>query len=253
MKKALAEFAARSGRKIDIFDNVSSTNDVLRGNGYAHGSVVIAESQSAGRGQRGNSWSSQPNMNLTFSLLVHPRALRADKQFYISKTVSLAMCGTLAGFGITAVVKWPNDIYIGDRKAAGILIENDLSGTNISASIIGIGLNVNQTEFEPALPNPASMASATGATFDRAEVLKAFLEEFERHYGVLSAKETGTIDREYMRRVYRLGEEHTYALGAGGSRFKGTIIDIEPSGELVVRHSDGHLGRYLFKEIEYIL
>lgn len=121
--------------------------------------------QSRGRGQRGNSWSSSAGANLTFSVVLCPGFLETAQQFYLSKAVSLAVCDTVESFGVRPQVKWPNDIYIDGRKVAGILIENDLAGNFLSRSVVGIGINVNQTEFDPALPNPTSLAVAAAGSW----------------------------------------------------------------------------------------
>ena len=158
VRRRLEEFASRTGFALGFFDELASTNDEARDARYMNGAVVIAERQSRGRGQRGNSWSSAEGMNLTFSAVLCPAGLRAESQFYLSKAVALSVSDTVDSFGIESRIKWPNDIYVGDGKVAGILIENDLMGACISRSIAGIGLNVNQTAFDPALPNPTSLA-----------------------------------------------------------------------------------------------
>ena len=147
-------------------DNVDSTNTYLSGiaSNSPHGTCVLADRQSAGRGQRGNTWESEPGKNLTFSVLLRPDGLHASQQFRISQAVSLAITDTLDGFlpeGIEAKVKWPNDIYVGNRKICGILIENTLCGAAIQHSIIGIGLNINQRDFLSDAPNPVSLYQLT--------------------------------------------------------------------------------------------
>ena len=155
-------------------------------------------------------------------------------------------------FGIESRIKWPNDIYVGDGKVAGILIENDLMGACISRSIAGIGLNVNQTAFDPALPNPTSLALQKGAEFDRSEV-------FERFYGFLTVRcrqldggDYGKLDEDYIARLYRFGERHPFVDGLTGERFRGTIWDVLYGGELRVEKETGEICDYLFKEIEYV-
>ena len=167
MKEILAQFARQAGVTIDILEQTDSTNNRAAESRYGAGDVVIAERQEAGRGQRGNSWSSTPGENLTFSVVLRPDFLPAERQFRISKAVALAVADTIAEAGLRPAIKWPNDIYIGDRKVTGILIENDLMGPYLSRSVIGIGLNVNQTRFDPALPNPTSLAAEAGHPFDR--------------------------------------------------------------------------------------
>ena len=149
----------------------TSTNDDAKRPEYRHGDIVWAERQTAGRGQRGHSWTSPEGENLTFTLVLEPVFLPVGEQFLLSEAVTLALTDTFAAFGIDARIKWTNDIYVGDKKLVGILIEHSYSGPTLARTIAGIGINVNQRAFDPALPNPVSMAVASGRTFDRREVL----------------------------------------------------------------------------------
>ncbi len=132
-----------------------------------HGLVVAAREQTAGRGQRGNTWESGPGLNLSFSIVLRPGDLHAVRQFCISEAVALAVAETVEeelrsnGVDDPVYVKWPNDIYVGDRKICGILIENTVTGTHIDKSVVGIGLNVNQREFHSDAPNPVSIIQLT--------------------------------------------------------------------------------------------
>ena len=143
-----------------IKDTLPSTNSYLAGIAAdaPHGTVVMAREQTAGRGQRGNSWEAEPGCNITLSLLLRPEGLHPARQFVISQAVSLAIADMVSHFVAAPVcIKWPNEIYAGDRKICGILIENTITGTSIDRTIVGIGLNVNQTEFRSDAPNPVSM------------------------------------------------------------------------------------------------
>lgn len=279
LEEEFRQWAARSGVPLDYLPETDSTNLAAREKEYPNGTVVLAERQTAGRGQRGNRWSSAPGENLTFSVVLHPDFLPAQRQFYLSKAVSLALADTLEGFlGGTAApqengpeasgdaapnkgkasagvfIKWPNDIYVNDRKIVGILIENDLSGETLARSIVGIGLNVNQTRFPAELPNPTSLALETGTVYGLTEVLDAFYLRLSRRYDQLGRGDVAGIDRDYLGRIFRLGSESRFADGRSGEAFRGTITGVRPSGELEVRHSaDGRTKRYLFKEIEYLL
>ncbi len=233
-------------------DTTTSTNDDARDPKYRHGDVVWAEHQTAGRGQRGHAWSSAEGENLTFTLVLEPRFLPVGRQFLLSEAVALALTDTFAEYGIDTRIKWTNDIYAGDRKIVGMLIEHNFSGSNLARSIVGIGLNVNQTAFDPALPNPVSMAQLAGRTFDRAEVLDTFLERCRSRYGQLERGEAGILQEEYRRRMYRLGERHVYRI-PGRGEIEGSIEGVRPTGELLLRHADGSSGEYLFGEIEFVL
>ena len=158
-----------SEMRIIHLDTVGSTSSYLASLGAeaAHGTVVMAREQTAGRGQRGNSWEAEPGMNITLSLMLHPKGLPPARQFVISRAVSLAIVGMLDKYVDDVTIKWPNDIYIGDRKICGILIENTITGSTINRCIVGIGLNVNQTEFRSDAPNPVSLCQLMhGTVFD---------------------------------------------------------------------------------------
>jgi BirA family biotin operon repressor/biotin-[acetyl-CoA-carboxylase] ligase len=247
----LAAMAGRHGIRIDYRDEATSTNDAIAAEGYRSGDLVVAEVQTAGRGQRGNRWSSPGGENLTFSQLFLPADLPAESQFYLSRALSLTLADTLEDFGVTAEIKWPNDICVGGRKIAGLLIENDLMGASIRRSILGVGLNVNQTRFDPALPNPTSMALEAGRPFARAGVLDRYLSRAAEWFARLEAGGREAIDRRYREGLYRRTGEHPFA-EPGGEPFLASIEAVEPSGELVLRRADGRSKAYLFKEIEFL-
>ena len=140
-----------------IYKSLPSTNTEAKKAGYRHGDAIIAREQTAGRGQRGNKWSSRAGENLTFSLVWEPTFLEAKRQFLLSEAVALALTDTLAKWDVRSKIKWTNDIYVGNKKICGILIEHDLEGMYLSRTIIGVGLNVNQAHFTSNAPNPISL------------------------------------------------------------------------------------------------
>lgn len=230
----------------------TSTNDEARDARYRHGDAVWAERQTAGRGQRGHVWHSPEGENLTFSVVLEPHFLPVNEQFLLSEAVALALTDTFAHYGIATRIKWTNDIYAGDRKLVGMLLEHNCSGPLLARTIAGIGINVNQTEFDPALPNPVSMAQLAGRTFDRAEVLGTFLDRCERRYEQLRQGGREALQADYRARMYRLGERRLYRI-PGRGEVEGTIEGVRPTGELLVRHADGTRGEYLFGEIGFML
>lgn len=234
------------------FDILTSTNDEAFNPRYGEGDVVWAEQQSEGRGQRGHKWIGGEDENLMFTAVFEPQFLPPVKQFLLSEAVALALVDTMREWGIEAKIKWTNDIYVGDRKLVGILIEHRLSEGKINRSIVGIGLNVNQMEFDVSLPNPVSMAQIAGRSFNRLGVLERVVEHLNMRYAQLREGDVEALQEEYCRRLYRLNEEHWFAL-PDGSRFRGTIRGVEPSGALVVEENSGKTGSYLFKEIEFVL
>lgn len=235
-----------------FLEETTSTNDEAREAKYRHGDLIRAERQTAGRGQRGHSWSSEEGVNLLFSLVWEPVFLPAGEQFLLSEAVALALTETMAAYGIDARIKWTNDIYIGDRKAVGILIENNLAGAYLSRTIVGIGVNVNQRRFDPALPNPISMRQAAGCVFDRLEVLDRLYGALMRRYGELERGGAEGLQEDYLRRLYRMGERQLFRLPDGSPTW-GVIRGVRPSGELLLDHDDGRTGAYLFREIEFVV
>lgn len=231
----------------------SSTNDDARDAKYRHGDLVWAERQTAGRGQRGHGWISGEGENLTFSMVWEPRFLAARDQFVLLQAVALGLTDAFDGFGVSCRIKWTNDIYAGDRKLVGILIEHQLSGDRLARTIVGIGINVNQTRFDPSLSNPTSLALQTGRPFDRREVLDRVIRCLNDRYGQLERGETGRLREEYCRRIYRLGEPQRFRIPSMGEEFTGIVRGVAPAGDLLVEHPDGRRSAYLFRQIEYII
>ena len=232
------------------FDTLTSTNDEARNPRYVHGDIIVAEYQTKGRGQRGNRWASDAGKNLMFSVVLTPEGLAAAAQFSLLECVALALVDTFAHFRIDTSIKWTNDIYVGDRKLVGVLIENSLSGAFVSRSIVGIGINVNQTDFDPSLPNPTSMALVAGRTFDRDEVLSHFADALRARYNDLSLN-AEAIHAEYVSRMYRRGVEAQFQL-PDGALLRGTIRDVAPRGDLLLDTPDGPRS-FLFKEILFVI
>lgn len=236
-----------------VFKKMASTNAECKNPCYAHGDAVVAVEQTAGRGQRGNVWSSKAGENLTFSLVWEADFVAAKEQFRISEAVALALVDTLAGYGIEAQIKWPNDIYVGHKKICGILIEHDLGPqARLARTIVGIGLNVNQTQFEDWIPNPTSIALLTGERKGTNDVFGDLYEALERRFGQLK-ESPEEVQRDYLAHLYRLDRPATYAL-PNGKQFRATIRDVKPTGELIVEHEEGGFVKpYLFKEIEFVI
>ena len=214
--------------------------------------VVTAKHQTAGRGQRGNTWSSNAGENLLFSILVRPgTALHVARQFFLSQATAVALHDAMQQYGIDVRLKWPNDIYAGNRKLAGILLELDYSGTYVEQAIIGIGLNVNQQTFPMMDRIPVSMKMLKERDFIPDDILDTILGSFEHYYQELRNGNGGTIAAEYTKLLLGLGEERTFV--DKESRFQAVIEGVENDGHLLIRRNDGTLQRYAFKEIEQLL
>lgn len=243
--------------EITTVDTATSTNTLLAtiAQTTPHGTVVRAVAQTAGRGQRGNSWEAEPGQNLTFSLLLRDVGIDATDQFIISQMVALGVADTLAAFlpGREVEVKWPNDIYVGDKKICGILIECSLSGRQVSRAICGIGINVNQLEFRSDAPNPVSLRQLTGKTFP----LVPLLEQVSTHILELAATpctEWEEVRARYMKRLYRREGFHPFAEASSGRQFSGRIVGIEPTGHIIIaeRERPDNAARYAFKEVVFL-
>ncbi|MDR2585645.1 MAG: biotin--[acetyl-CoA-carboxylase] ligase [Prevotellaceae bacterium] len=236
------------------FGEIDSTNNEAYRNlaTAQHGTVWAARFQTAGRGQKGNRWESAVGENLTFSVLLRPLFLPPERQFLISQTVAIAMCDLLGGWGIEAKIKWPNDIYIGDKKVQGMLIEHHLSGSQISASIVGVGLNLNQVRFASDAPNPTSVFLETDVRHDPEEVLQALLVFLWRRYGALERGEWEEVDADYGKRLYRRGQWATYQRCATQTHFLGKIEGVDRLGCLMVSLENGKIETFSFQEIKYL-
>ena len=234
------------------FDITASTNDDARDEKYREGDVVWADFQTAGRGQRGHVWHSQKGENLTFSVVLEPLFVPIAEQFSVSEVVALSLVDMLAEYGIEAKIKWTNDIYVGDKKLVGILIEHSLSSATLRRTIVGVGINVNQTEFDSSIPNPVSMAQLLGKQLDAEEVLKCFTNHLQHNYESLREGAKAELHERYNNLLYRKNEWHTYALPSG-ERFRAKIVGTAPSGALCLENEQGETKDYLFKEVEFVI
>ena len=230
--------------KIVHIDETDSTNRWLREQGGEENMVVWADYQTAGRGCGTNHWESERGKNLTFSMLLHPHDVPAQKQFRISRAISLAICKALGQHIGDLSIKWPNDIYWRDGKIGGILIEVTLLGNKVKDCIIGIGLNINQRVFRSDAPNPVSMWQICEQETDCEQLLQEILQAFQEYMGK-SNKD------EYQSMLYRRKGFHPYADKDGA--FMAEIIDVEDDGHLLLRDDNGQLRRYAFKEVTFII
>ena len=231
--------------KIVHIDETDSTNRWLKDHG--EGTMVVAtDYQTAGKGCGSNAWESERGKNLTFSMLIHPDGIAAREQFRITEVVSVALCRTLQPYIYNKVeIKWPNDIYVGDRKLCGILIENRLQGNVIVDCIIGIGLNVNQRTFVSDAPNPVSMYQLTGQETDCEALLADFLQTFDQEW------QNKTNGSEYRELLYRKGKDGLYEDKTG--RFVARLADVLPDGRLLLVDEAGKERTYAFKEVSFII
>ena len=249
-EKEIKQSGVEVTRRIHL-SSVDSTNNYVRrlldaGEELPDLTLVDADEQTAGRGQRNNVWESEAGRNVQFSLVCHPSFLVAYEQFLLSEVIALAVAETVGG-----EVKWPNDIYVGDRKISGTLIECDLGGQSIKTCIIGTGINVNQTVFRSDAPNPVSLCQLTHREYDREEILQAVVVRFASLYQLLQEGGADTLHHMYLQCLYRREGWHLYEDSKG--HFEAEISNVEPTGHLLLRRRDGQVSRYEFKEVKFVI
>jgi BirA family transcriptional regulator, biotin operon repressor / biotin---[acetyl-CoA-carboxylase] ligase len=233
--------------------SVDSTNKyaaaILSRENATEGTVILADVQTRGKGQGENTWLSDSGLNLLCSIILKPDFLPAFKQFYLSMCVATGINDYLHSLGIRSYVKWPNDILINRKKIAGILIENTILSQNLYTSIVGIGLNVNQVSFPPAIPNPASIKGETGKSFNVGQLLAEMIPFLEKRLDLLNNEDFVAIKSGYLNCLWLLNTRAVFTDQHG--EFEGRIVDIAESGELVVLTSTGETRMYGFKEVEF--
>ena len=219
--------------------------------------LVTAEEQTAGRGQRGTTWESQRGANLTFTVGWRDVGVLPRNQFLISEVCALAVACTVeellrdAGNGEAVSVKWPNDVYVGERKICGMLIEHSLTGGRIDSSMAGIGININQTRFTGDTPNPVSLKQLTGLTYPRERVMERFVGHFMRGIEALQAKQYERVEQDFAARLFRRTGWHNFRDAEG--MFSGELVAIARNGILTLRKADGTTHDYAFKEVNFCL
>ena len=241
--------------RIKWLEEADSTNNVLLRHirDYDNLSVVAAVTQTAGRGQRGNRWVSAPGDNLTFSLLLRPEGLPVREVMAVTCLATLAVRDRLREEGVPAVIKWPNDIYVGKKKICGMLVENGLEGTDVDWSVVGIGINLNQTEFPGEVLNPTSLKRLTGRSYELVPFLEKVCQEIGKRLPELDSPEGRKGLREaYERDLFQKDSPAPYRELVTGKEFTGIIRGVTPEGLLRVE-AEGLERTFGFKEIGYIL
>lgn len=241
--------------------NIDSTSTELRRRMSAeelpHGYCISADFQTAGHGQATNLWESEDGKNLLFSLLLRPSVIPASEQFVITEIVTLAIINALQDYIRQRItIKWPNDIYVGDKKLCGILIENALCGPTIDTCIVGIGININQELFTSNAPNPISLKQLNGRDNDREEIFEEIYQNILRYYDYLADNWQNddikqSLHYEYMNNLYRRVGYHNYSTPEG-EKFSAEIEEIGPQGHLTLRLQSGELRTFAFKEVIFL-
>lgn len=233
-------------------DTVDSTNSeaLRRLAELESGTVIVTREQTAGRGQRGNTWFTQPGQNLTFSIVLKGLNLAVSEAHLLNYLASVAVAEFLDANDVRCNIKWPNDIYVGRGKICGILVENSLSGAKVASSVIGIGININQKEF-PQLSNATSLFRQTGKEYDLKECLEVFLKAFTDNLALLT---DSALVEKYSSRLFQKGISARYHDLLTDKEYTGIIRGVEPDGRLHIYNADNSKDLYYrFKEVGYIL
>lgn len=242
-----------TGKNYIELDSVDSTNNyaanLINTTKVPDGTVIMAHYQNAGRGQTGNEWLSNPGENLMCSTVYSTTQLAATESFVISKIAAIAVKETIEEItGKSALIKWPNDIYMDNKKVSGMLIENQWQGNQLT-TIIGIGINVNQTEFENEL-RATSCALMSGKNHDVKNALKTLVQNLEHYFNWIRSKKRSELDSLYKDNLLFYKETRTF--NTKEETFRGRITDILNTGHLQITATDNTIKLFAFKEVEFI-
>lgn len=245
------------GKKVIYLPTCHSTNDIasdyIAKSDISEGTIITTSHQTAGRGQRGNTWESEPEQNLTFSLILKPKFLMPYEQFWLNIAVSVAIIDFLKQFNMAQLkVKWPNDIYCHNKKMGGILIENFIKSSCIEHAIIGIGLNVNQRSF--GYTTATSLFKETKKNYQLDSLIEDLLIHLERRYLELRNNSKDRLKILYLDQLFRFQERHEFEdlRTSPPTRFYGQIIGINSHGMLAVE-INRQVNYFGFKEIKFVL
>jgi BirA family biotin operon repressor/biotin-[acetyl-CoA-carboxylase] ligase len=236
--------------KLESVDSTNNfANNLIRKENPVEGTVILAGYQTMGKGQGGSKWVSDSTQNLLFSIILRPDFLKAERQFYLSMCISNGLAALIEGKVGESQIKWPNDILVRSKKLAGILIENTVMKDMLYTSVVGIGLNVNQSVFGPGLPDAVSLSLISGIEYNLTDLLNNLLGSISDALEPLYAGNPGIIKTNYLNRLYRLNEWSRFTDENG--IFEGRITDVAGTGELIVSRHNGATREYGFKEISF--
>ena len=241
-------------KRIDL-DTISSTNsylsDLQKTDRLPEGTILTARFQESGKGQYGNPWESSKGENLLLSFLWYPQFVELHQLHYLNMAFAVAVSDLVIDVLEQQVsIKWPNDIFVGDKKLGGMLIENVFGEDKIKQSILGIGMNVNQVQFSDALPNPISLKSITGNHYDLESLKNGLCNFLEQRYLQLRKGDFLAIREIYHQRLYRHGKWEWFE--ASGRKFKGMIMGVNRDGQLMIQEESGHSTVHDMKQIRYL-
>ncbi len=242
--------------RIIRLNETESTNDFakqLQMQPFENEVIIIADYQTKGRGNAGNSWESESGKNLTFSIILKPHFLEPSLQFLLNKVIALGIYDFVSDKlnSSNVKIKWPNDIYVGNKKIAGTLIEHSIIGSQLEKSIVGIGININQTVFTSNAPNPISLSNITNAVYPLKDTLIQLMNFIFIRYQELKDKKIKQLDIDYLNQLYCLNEYKTY--NYQGEKIKASIQGVNKFGQLQLLSENNNLISCSFKEIEFDL
>lgn len=242
------------GQQTVYLEVVDSTNNyaanLIKTSKPPDGTAIMAHSQESGRGQRGTAWNSAPGQNLTFSVILYPRKVEVQNQSLINKCFAVALADAVSELcGKNALVKWPNDIYVNNRKICGVLIENSIEGRFIASTVLGIGLNLNQAVF-PGLPMATSVFAESGFSSDREPSLHKVFHHLDKWYFLLNAGRFALIDESYHQMLFRLNEWHRFVYRDG--EMMGKVRGVNNDGNLLLEKGSGEIITCYGKELLWL-
>ena len=245
------------GNKIIELEKVDSTNKYIlklleENKRFDEGTIITTNLQYAGKGQDTNKWESSEGKNLTLSIVLQPNFLNIEKQFMLNKIIALSIYNFINSFKIkNASIKWPNDIYIGDKKVAGILINNTICGSSYDYCVVGLGININQDKFVSDAPNPVSIKQVCGKEYDLNECLNTLCIITESWYEKLKYGQTANINTAYIEALYRYNKYSNYILR--GRRINAKITGISEYGRLILQTKNNETYSCDFKEVKFVI
>ncbi|MFK8044199.1 MAG: biotin--[acetyl-CoA-carboxylase] ligase [Crocinitomicaceae bacterium] len=223
--------------------------EILENKPYENGTSVIAHKQTKGKGQKGNIWITEPGKNITFSLLLFPE-LESKNVFYLNIMASLAIQRTLHDLDITSEIKWPNDILVNECKIAGLLIENQIQGRKINKSVVGIGLNVNQSHF-PFIRPVTSISKELGTHIDLENIFTQLYQNLDFFFNLLITKDLSLLKKLYLQNLYRYEKWAEYSTEKHG-KCTGQIVGIDDDGKVVVQFLDKSEVHFDMQTIQFV-
>lgn len=245
-----------TGKNVIYLDQVSSTNtyaiDMIAKINPPEGTCIYTDYQSAGRGQIGRYWHSSASKNLLTSYIFYPKTLLAHDQFYLNMISGLAVRDVVTIYCNDVTIKWPNDIYVADKKIAGILVQNILRGNHIKATVIGIGLNVNEASFPAEIPNPTSLILENGIQNQLSDIRQLLSSKLEYYYLKLRSGQFDWLSVQYSNNMFRRLKSSSFS-NPDGSVFVGEIQGIDAQGKLLIMNENNDTKAYGFREIGYVI